>query len=77
MVLAGVLHDTIEDSIKEKRVSYDIINERFGKEVADLVGSVTEKEKEDSWQKRKKESFRRNKRFFQGFIIFKICRCSF
>ncbi len=71
VVLAGVLHDTIEDSIQEKRVSYDMINERFGKEVADLVWSVTEKEKEDSWQKRKKKALEEIKGFSEDSLFLK------
>jgi len=71
VVLAGVLHDTIEDSIQEKRVSYDMINERFGMEVADLVWSVTEKEKEDSWQKRKKKALEEIKGFSEDSLFLK------
>jgi (p)ppGpp synthase/HD superfamily hydrolase len=45
VVCAGILHDTIEDSTKEKKVTYEMIEGRFGKEVADGVLSVTEEEK--------------------------------
>jgi len=43
VVIAGILHDTIEDSIPEKKVTKKMLIERFGKKVADLVESVTEK----------------------------------
>lgn len=54
VVVAGILHDTIEDSIKEKKVDQKMITERFGQKVADLVASVTEPSKRMSWEKRKK-----------------------
>jgi (p)ppGpp synthase/HD superfamily hydrolase len=39
-VVAGILHDTIEDSVEQKKVSKAMIIERFGNSVADLVESV-------------------------------------
>src|ERR1019366_6852470 len=42
VIIAGILHDTIEDSIPEKKVSYGMIAENFGENVAELVESVTE-----------------------------------
>ncbi len=36
-IITGLLHDTIEDT----KVSYDIVQKNFGKEVADLVDGVT------------------------------------
>lgn len=49
-IVAGLLHDTVEDV---KDVSYDLIAELFGEEVAELVDSLTkvniaEKSKEES-----------------------------
>lgn len=52
-VVAGILHDTIEDSIQEKKVTRDMLAERFGGRVAELVASVTESDKTDSWEERK------------------------
>lgn len=71
LVLAGILHDTIEDSIEKKRVSYDMLKERFGKKVADLVWSVTEKEKEASWRKRKEKALAEIKNFSQDSLFLK------
>ena len=56
IICAGILHDTIEDSIPEKKVDYEMVEERFGKRVADLVLAVTEQDKEMSWDNRKKEA---------------------
>lgn len=45
VIIAGILHDTIEDSPEHKRVSKEMLTERFGKRVAQLVDSVTEQDK--------------------------------
>jgi hypothetical protein len=71
VVIAGILHDTIEDSTKEKRVTYEMITERFGKEVADLVLSVTEKHKDESWEKRKEEALEDIKSFSKDSLLLK------
>ncbi|MDQ5976180.1 MAG: Metal dependent phosphohydrolase, partial [Patescibacteria group bacterium] len=34
VVIAGILHDTIEDSVSEKKVTREMLVERFGEEVA-------------------------------------------
>lgn len=54
VIVAGILHDTIEDSVPEKKVTHDMLKSRFGEVVADLVESVTEKDKNESWEERKK-----------------------
>lgn len=53
VVIAGILHDTIEDSIEEKKVTKQMLEERFGERVAELVDSVSEKDKGLSWEERK------------------------
>ncbi len=53
LICAGILHDTIEDSIDEKKVTREMLEERFGEKVADLVLSVSETDKELSWIERK------------------------
>lgn len=55
LVIAGILHDTIEDSIEEKKVSHDMLVERFGDRVAALVMSVTE-DKALRWGPRKEQA---------------------
>jgi hypothetical protein len=71
VVIAGILHDTIEDSTEEKRVTYKMIKERFDKKVADLVLSVTEKNKDDSWDKRKEEALEEIKSFSRDSLLLK------
>ena len=56
VVIAGILHDTIEDSIPEKKVTKAMIAERFGDTVAGLVDDVTEQNKELPWEERKQEA---------------------
>ncbi len=53
IIVAGILHDTIEDSIKEKKVTEEMLTERFGENVYKLVRSVTEDDKISSWDERK------------------------
>lgn len=48
VIVAGLLHDTVEDT----SVTIHDIEQEFGKEVADLVAYNTE-EKEKSWEERK------------------------
>jgi (p)ppGpp synthase/HD superfamily hydrolase len=50
VVIAGILHDTLEDT----RVTIGEINDLFGKEVADLVQAVSEPNRSDyTWENRK------------------------
>jgi (p)ppGpp synthase/HD superfamily hydrolase len=49
IVLAGILHDVIEDTV----VSYEELVEEFGQDVADLVLECSEKDKSLSWHTRK------------------------
>ena len=58
IIAAGILHDTIEDSIPEKKVTYEMISERFGPAVADIVLDMTEKNKELPWKERKAEALK-------------------
>lgn len=53
VVIAGVLHDTIEDSVADKRVTAQMLQERFGETVAELVVSVSEDQRLSSWDERK------------------------
>lgn len=59
VIVAGILHDTIEDSLPEKKVTRDMICERFGEKVAQIVTDVTEPSKELSWEVRKAQSLER------------------
>lgn len=71
VIIAGILHDTIEDSTTEKKVTGDMLKERFGENVAELVLSVTEKDKNLSWEDRKKEAINHIKHFSNESLLVK------
>lgn len=71
VIIAGILHDTIEDSVTEKKVTKEMLAERFGEEVAALVASVTETDKSLSWEERKKEALAHIGTFSQGSLLVK------
>ena len=71
VVIAGILHDTIEDSTFEKKVTPEMIAERFGEDVAKLVLSVTETNKELSWEERKAEALEHIKSFSNDSLLLK------
>lgn len=56
-ITAGILHDTIEDSVEDKKVTRQDLEDRFGFIVADIVESVTETEKNLPWEQRKEEAY--------------------
>ncbi|KKU81418.1 MAG: metal dependent phosphohydrolase [Parcubacteria group bacterium GW2011_GWA1_47_8] len=59
VVVAGILHDTIEDSVDTKKVTIATIKKRFGDEVARMVGDVTEKNRNVPWVERKKQNVKK------------------
>lgn len=71
VVVAGILHDTIEDSIDEKKVTPEMIEERFGNRVAELVLSVTEENKDLPWEDRKKDALDHIKNFSKDSALVK------
>jgi (p)ppGpp synthase/HD superfamily hydrolase len=71
VIIAGILHDTIEDSHKDHKVTKGMIAERFGAEVAELVDSVTEHHKELSWEERKQEALEHVKFFSHDSLLLK------
>jgi (p)ppGpp synthase/HD superfamily hydrolase len=71
VVVAGILHDTIEDSILEKKVTPQMIEERFGEEVSELVVSVTEMDKDLPWKERKGLALSHVEHFSQGSVLVK------
>lgn len=56
VVIAGLLHDTIEDSSPEKKVTKAMLAERFGEYVAELVDDVTEQDQSRAWEVSKREA---------------------
>lgn len=71
VVLAGILHDTIEDSIEEKKVTAEMLAERFGDNVAKLVLSVTEEDRAMSWAERKQQAFEHISEFSHESLLVK------
>ena len=71
VVAAGILHDTIEDSIPEKKVTKQMLAERFGENVAALVESVSELRKDLPWEVRKREALERIKSFSHESLLVK------
>lgn len=53
VIVAGILHDVIEDSYGSRKITLKNIEEEFGKHVAKIVENVTEKNKSLPWRKRK------------------------
>jgi hypothetical protein len=52
-IVAGILHDVVEDSAPEARITLDDLAQRFGPEAAAIVGEVTEPDKSLPWCERK------------------------
>ena len=71
VIIAGILHDTIEDSVAHKRVSREMLEERFGPTVAELVESVTEVSKSVPWNERKGEALDRINTFTDDSVLLK------
>lgn len=71
VIIAGILHDTIEDSIQEKKVDREMIEKRFGKKVAEIVDSVSEDNKMLSWEERKARAKENIKKFNHDSVLVK------
>src|SRR3989344_1860490 len=71
VIIAGILHDTIEDSIEEKKVTREMLTERFGDLVATLVESVTEQNKSLPWEDRKREALEHIRTFSHESLLVK------
>ncbi|MEK7093241.1 MAG: HD domain-containing protein [Patescibacteria group bacterium] len=71
VIIAGILHDTIEDSVAHKKVSREMLGERFGATVAELVESVTEVSKSVPWDERKREALDHIDTFSNNSVLVK------
>jgi (p)ppGpp synthase/HD superfamily hydrolase len=71
VICAGILHDTIEDSVNEKKVSVEMLDERFGQKVAALVLNVTEQDKKLAWEQRKIQALEHIKSFSDDSLLVK------
>ena len=65
VVIAGILHDTVEDT----PVTLDNIRQEFGLKVADLVEAASEPDKSDTWENRKKHTIGMLKNLSQEAMI--------
>ena len=70
LIIAGILHDTIEDSIETKKVTKEMIVKRFGENVADLVLSITE-EKNLPWEETKEKAIEHVKMLSHDSLMLK------
>ena len=70
-IVAGILHDTIEDSVPEKKVTKEMLAERFGENVAEIVASVSEQNKKLPWEERKREALEHIKSFSHRSLLVK------
>ena len=71
VIVAGILHDTIEDSIASKKVTPEMLLKRFGEKVKDLVVSVTEERKDLPWEQRKRKAIAAIKTFSHNALLVK------
>ena len=71
VVVAGILHDTIEDCEPYGSVTRELLAEKFGDPVAELVDSVTEKDKNLSWHERKEKALKEIAAFSHDSLLVK------
>jgi (p)ppGpp synthase/HD superfamily hydrolase len=71
VIAAGFLHDTIEDSTDEHKITKEILETEFGAAVANLVDAVTEKVRGISWHERKEAAMEEMKHFSHDALLVK------
>ncbi|MEF3692380.1 MAG: HD domain-containing protein [Candidatus Moraniibacteriota bacterium] len=71
LIIAGILHDTIEDSIEEKKVDEKMLKERFGEKVMQIVKSVSEDKDCHIWAERKKRAREKILKFNHDSLLVK------
>lgn len=71
LVIAGILHDVVEDSTEENKVTLEMIAEQFGDEVRELVGAVSESDKSLSWEERKEDALGHISSFSHDALLLK------
>lgn len=71
IIAAGILHDTLEDSIAGNKITKEILTKEFGEVVADLVDSVTEQNKTLPWKDRKQLALDHIAGFSHGSLLIK------
>lgn len=71
VVVAGILHDVVEDCAEHKKVTPDMLAERFGGAVAELVMDVTETDRSLPWEERKAEALAHIAHFTHDALLLK------
>jgi (p)ppGpp synthase/HD superfamily hydrolase len=71
VVIAGILHDTIEDSDAGYKVTREMLEREFGAEVATLVDSVSEQDRDLSWHERKEAALEEMRHFPHDSLLLK------
>ncbi|MFA6445693.1 MAG: HD domain-containing protein [Candidatus Paceibacterota bacterium] len=71
LIVAGILHDTVEDSPLEKKVTKEKLELAFGENVAELVVSVTEKDRALSWDEIKRKDIEHIKTLSRESLLLK------
>lgn len=71
VVVAGILHDVVEDCAEDKKVTPGMLTERFGPKVTELVMSVTETDKSLPWEDRKAQALEHITRFSHDSLLVK------
>jgi hypothetical protein len=71
LIAAGFLHDVLEDSAPEAKVTREMLEQEFGAEVAALVASVSEKNRDLSWHERKEAALEEIRQFPHDSLILK------
>ncbi len=71
IVVAGLLHDTIEDSVNEKKMTLESIRKRFGNKVAKILNDVTEEPRTLTWVLHKKATVKKLANFTHDSLLVK------
>lgn len=71
IIVAGILHDTIEDCKPQGSVTEEIIEKEFGHHVSQMVNDVTEQDKSLSWIERKKNALEHVKNMSEDSVMVK------
>ena len=71
LIAAGFLHDVLEDSADDAKVTVEMLEAEFGKEVAALVASVSEKNRNLSWHDRKESALAEIRQYPNDSLLLK------
>lgn len=71
LIAAGILHDTIEDSTSQKKVTREMLAKRFGERIAKIVDDVSENPRIKNWEQKKLEAISRIEKFSRDSLLVK------